>query len=56
MLVVGGLKTADDRDLMNLAGYISDLDIELDVPGPGRRQRSVWQATLQVRLQDLPRP
>ncbi|NEX17539.1 MAG: hypothetical protein C1943_13165 [Halochromatium sp.] len=34
MLVVGGLKTANDRDLMNLAGYISDLDIELDVPGP----------------------
>jgi cytochrome c553 len=34
MLVVGGLRTADDRDLMDLAGYISDLDIELDVPGP----------------------
>jgi cytochrome c553 len=34
MLVVGGLKTADDEDLMDLAGYISDLDIELDVPGP----------------------
>ncbi|MBK5931436.1 c-type cytochrome [Halochromatium salexigens] len=34
MLVVGGLKTYDDRDLMDLAGYISELDIELDVPGP----------------------
>lgn len=34
MLVVGGLKTADDKDLMDLAGYISDIDIELDVPGP----------------------
>lgn len=34
MLVVGGLKTADDRDLMDLAGYISDLDVEIDVPGP----------------------
>ncbi|MBK1620085.1 hypothetical protein CKO42_16885 [Lamprobacter modestohalophilus] len=34
MLVVGGLKTANDQDLMDLAGYISDIDIELDVPGP----------------------
>lgn len=34
MLVVGGLKTADDKDLLDLAGYISGLDIELDVPGP----------------------
>lgn len=34
MLVVGGLKTYDDRDLMDLAGYISSLDIDLDVPAP----------------------
>jgi len=34
MIVVGGLKTYDDRDLMDLAGYISDLDIDLDVPEP----------------------
>jgi len=34
MLVVGGLRTADEQDLADLAGYISDLDIELDVPGP----------------------
>ncbi|WP_462320594.1 c-type cytochrome, partial [Halochromatium sp.] len=34
MLVVGGLKTADDEDLLDLAGYISDIDIDLDVPGP----------------------
>ncbi len=34
MIVVGGLKTADDKDLMDLAGYISDIDIELDVPEP----------------------
>lgn len=34
MLVVGGLKTYDDRDLMDLAGYVSDLDIDLDVPEP----------------------
>lgn len=34
MLVVGGLKTYDDRDLMDLAGYIAELDIDLDVPAP----------------------
>ncbi|MEA3641465.1 MAG: c-type cytochrome [Lamprobacter sp.] len=34
MLVVGGLKTYDDRQLMDLAGYISDLEIDLDVPQP----------------------
>jgi cytochrome c553 len=34
MLVVGGLRTADEKDLMDLAAYISDIDIELDVPGP----------------------
>jgi cytochrome c553 len=38
MLVVGGLQTADDHDLMDLAAYISDLDLAedypLDVPGP----------------------
>jgi cytochrome c553 len=34
MVVVGGLKTYDDRDLMDLAGYIADFDIDLDVPGP----------------------
>ncbi|MFP4062215.1 MAG: c-type cytochrome [Halochromatium sp.] len=34
MLVVGGLKTYDDRDLMDLAGYISSLEIDLDVPAP----------------------
>ncbi len=34
MIVVGGLKTADDKDLMNLAGYIAELDIDLDVPVP----------------------
>jgi cytochrome c553 len=34
MLVVGALKTAEDQDLVNLAGYISDLEVDLDVPGP----------------------
>jgi cytochrome c553 len=34
MLVVGGLKTAGDQDLVNLAAYISDLEVDLDVPGP----------------------
>jgi cytochrome c553 len=34
MLVVGGLRTAEQNDLINLAAYISDLDIQLDVPGP----------------------
>jgi cytochrome c553 len=34
MLVVGGLRTADEEDLRNLAAYISDIDITLDVPGP----------------------
>ncbi|WP_295882424.1 c-type cytochrome [uncultured Thiohalocapsa sp.] len=34
MLVVGGLKTADDQDLVNLSAYISDLEVDLDVPGP----------------------
>lgn len=34
MVVVGSLSTADDQDLVNLAAYISDLDITLDVPGP----------------------
>jgi cytochrome c553 len=34
MLVVGGLKTAGDQDLVNLAGYISALEVDLDVPGP----------------------
>jgi len=34
MLVVGGLKTAEDQDLVNLAAYVSDLEVNLDVPGP----------------------
>jgi len=34
MLVVGALKTADDQDLVNLAAYISDLEVDIDVPGP----------------------
>ena len=34
MLVVGALKTADDQDLVNLAAYISDLEVDVDVPGP----------------------
>ncbi len=34
MLVVGGLKTADNQDLVNLAGYISAMELDLDVPGP----------------------
>jgi cytochrome c553 len=34
MLVVGALKTAENQDLVNLAGYISDLEVDLDVPGP----------------------
>jgi cytochrome c553 len=34
MIVVGGLKEADDQDLVNLAAYISDLEVDLDVPGP----------------------
>jgi len=34
MLVVGGLRTADKQDLRNLAAYVSDIDITLDVPGP----------------------
>jgi cytochrome c553 len=34
MLVVGSLKTAEDQDLVNLSAYVSDLEIDLDVPGP----------------------
>ena len=34
MVVVGSLQTADDQDLVNLAAYISDLDVTLDVPAP----------------------
>jgi cytochrome c553 len=34
MLVVGGLRTAEEQDLVNLAAYISDLEVDLDVPGP----------------------
>ena len=34
MLVVGGLKNAEDQDLVNLAAYVSALDVDLDVPGP----------------------
>ena len=34
MVVVGALQTAEEQDLVNLAAYISDLDITLDVPGP----------------------
>lgn len=34
MIVVGGLKTAEDQDLVNLAAYISDLEVSLDVPAP----------------------
>ena len=34
MLVVGTLQTAGEQDLANLAAYISELDAELDVPGP----------------------
>jgi cytochrome c553 len=34
MVVVGSLQTADEQDLVNLAAYISDLDVTLDVPAP----------------------
>lgn len=34
MVVVGALQTADEQDLLNLAAYISDIDIALDVPAP----------------------
>ena len=34
MVVVGSLQTAEEQDLVNLAAYISDLDVTLDVPGP----------------------
>lgn len=34
MVVVGALQTAEQQDLVNLAAYISDLDVELDVPAP----------------------
>lgn len=34
MVVVGSLQTANEQDLVNLAAYISDLDISLDVPAP----------------------
>jgi cytochrome c553 len=34
MVVVGALQTAEDQDLLNLAAYISDIDITLDVPAP----------------------
>jgi cytochrome c553 len=34
MLVVGSLKTAEDQDIVNLAAYVSDLEVALDVPGP----------------------
>jgi len=34
MIVVGGLQVAEESDLMNLAAYISDLELDLDVPGP----------------------
>lgn len=34
MLVVGGLKTYDDRQLMDLSGYIAQLEIDLSVPIP----------------------
>jgi len=34
MVVVGSLQTAEEQDLVNLAAYISDLDVALDVPGP----------------------
>lgn len=34
MLVVGALKTADDQDLVNLSAYISDMELDIDVPGP----------------------
>lgn len=34
MLVVGSLRTADDDDLKNLAAYVSDLDVAIDVPAP----------------------
>jgi cytochrome c553 len=34
MVVVGSLRTADEQDLINLAAYISELEADLDVPGP----------------------
>jgi cytochrome c553 len=34
MLVVGALKTAENQDLVDLAAYVSDLQVDLDVPGP----------------------
>jgi cytochrome c553 len=34
MVVVGSLQTADEQDLVNLAAYISELEVEIDVPGP----------------------
>jgi cytochrome c553 len=34
MIVVGGLKGFDDEELMDLAGYVAGLEIDLDVPGP----------------------
>jgi cytochrome c553 len=34
MVVVGALQTAGEQDLVNLAAYISDIDIDLDVPAP----------------------
>ncbi|NBC12180.1 MAG: c-type cytochrome [Gammaproteobacteria bacterium] len=34
MLVVGALKTAEDQDLVNLAAYVSDMELDIDVPGP----------------------
>jgi cytochrome c553 len=56
MLVVGGLKTADDQDLVNLAAYVSDLEGESRRAGPRGWQRAQRQAALQGRLQDLSRP
>lgn len=34
MLVVGGLKTAQEADLVNLAAFISDLEVSVNVAGP----------------------
>lgn len=34
MNVVGGLQTASEQDLINLAAYISELQANIDVPGP----------------------
>jgi cytochrome c553 len=34
MVVVGALQTASDQDIVDLSAYVSDLEPEVDVPGP----------------------